>query len=67
MNDALDFLARHGAAASFVAIFADQIGIPLPAVAWLLAVGALAAPHLPAFTRCAHSAYPVIKITLKVL
>src|SRR5688500_12305317 len=43
MNEALDFLARHGAAVLFVAVFIEQFGVPLPATPWLLAAGALAA------------------------
>jgi membrane protein DedA with SNARE-associated domain/rhodanese-related sulfurtransferase len=41
MNEALDFVVRHGAAVLFAAVFVDQLGIPLPAVPWLLAAGAL--------------------------
>ena len=39
----LDFLLRHSEAVIFLYVFADQIGIPLPAVPALLAIGALAA------------------------
>jgi membrane protein DedA with SNARE-associated domain len=39
----VDFLVRHGEAFVFLYVFADQIGIPLPAVPALLAMGALAA------------------------
>src|SRR5580698_1681158 len=42
MNECIEFLVRHGTAVLFVAVFADQIGIPLPAAPWLLAAGALA-------------------------
>jgi membrane protein DedA with SNARE-associated domain/rhodanese-related sulfurtransferase len=42
MNECIEFLVRHGAVVLFVAVFADQIGIPLPAAPWLLAAGALA-------------------------
>jgi membrane protein DedA with SNARE-associated domain len=43
MNDAVNFLVRHSEAFIFVYVFADQIGVPLPAVPALLAMGALAA------------------------
>jgi len=42
MNETLEFLVRHGATVLFVAVFVDQMGVPLPAVPWLLAAGALA-------------------------
>ena len=42
MNETLEFLVRHGASVLFAAVFVDQIGVPLPAVPWLLAAGALA-------------------------
>ncbi len=41
MNKALEFLVQHGAAVLFVAVFVEQIGMPLPAVPWLFAAGAL--------------------------
>lgn len=43
MTDVIDFFLRHGEAFIFLYVFADQIGIPLPAVPALLAMGALAA------------------------
>jgi membrane protein DedA with SNARE-associated domain/rhodanese-related sulfurtransferase len=42
MNETIDFLVRHGTTVLFVAVFIEQIGIPLPAAPWLLAAGALA-------------------------
>ncbi|HXI54378.1 MAG TPA: rhodanese-like domain-containing protein [Candidatus Saccharimonadales bacterium] len=42
MNETLDFLVRHGAAVLFVAVFIEQMGVPLPAAPWLLAAGASA-------------------------
>jgi membrane protein DedA with SNARE-associated domain/rhodanese-related sulfurtransferase len=42
MNEALEFLVRHGAVVVFAAVFIEQIGVPLPAAPWLLAAGALA-------------------------
>ena len=41
MTETLEFLVRHGAAVLFVAVFIEQMGIPLPAAPWLLAAGAL--------------------------
>jgi membrane protein DedA with SNARE-associated domain/rhodanese-related sulfurtransferase len=42
MNEALEFLVRHGTAVLFAVVFIEQTGIPLPAAPWLLAAGALA-------------------------
>jgi membrane protein DedA with SNARE-associated domain/rhodanese-related sulfurtransferase len=42
MNETLDFLVRHGITVLFAAVFVEQMGVPLPAVPWLLAAGALA-------------------------
>ena len=42
MNDAGEFLIRHGEAIVFAAVFAEQIGLPVPAIPVLLAAGALA-------------------------
>jgi len=42
MNEAIEFLAQHGTLVLFVAVFAEQIGLPLPAVPFLIAAGALA-------------------------
>src|SRR5277367_44280 len=42
MNETVEFLVRHGAAVLFVAVFIEQMGIPLPAAPWLLVAGALA-------------------------
>jgi len=42
MNEALEFLIRHGAAVLFAAVFVEQMGVPLPAAPWLLTAGALA-------------------------
>jgi membrane protein DedA with SNARE-associated domain len=39
----VNFVLRHGVAFLFLYVFADQIGIPVPAVPALLAMGALAA------------------------
>jgi membrane protein DedA with SNARE-associated domain len=38
-----DFLVRHGVTFVFLYVLADQIGVPLPAIPALLAMGALAA------------------------
>jgi membrane protein DedA with SNARE-associated domain/rhodanese-related sulfurtransferase len=42
MNQTIEFLVRHGWVVLFVAVFIEQMGIPLPAAPWLLAAGALA-------------------------
>jgi membrane protein DedA with SNARE-associated domain/rhodanese-related sulfurtransferase len=42
MNETLDFLVRHGITVVFAAVFVEQMGVPLPAIPWLLAAGALA-------------------------
>jgi membrane protein DedA with SNARE-associated domain/rhodanese-related sulfurtransferase len=41
MNESLQLLVRHGAAVLFAAVFVEQIGVPLPALLWLFAAGAL--------------------------
>src|SRR5262245_55110842 len=41
--DINQFLANYGLPLMFGAVFVEQIGIPLPAAPWLLAVGALSA------------------------
>lgn len=41
MNKFVEFLVRYGAAVLFGAVFVDQLGIPLPALPWLFAAGAL--------------------------
>ena len=42
MNDALQFVLRHENSLLFGVVFAEQIGLPLPAIPVLLAAGALA-------------------------
>ena len=41
MDQAFDFLLRHGYAVVFALVLAEQIGLPLPALPILLAIGAL--------------------------
>jgi membrane protein DedA with SNARE-associated domain/rhodanese-related sulfurtransferase len=41
--DVRQFLIHYGAPVLFAAVFVEQIGLPLPALPWMLAVGALAA------------------------
>ena len=41
MSETLDFLARHGPLVLFLAVFVEQMGVPLPAAPWLLAAGAM--------------------------
>lgn len=43
MNQLYRFLVSHAEAVLFVAVFAEQIGLPLPAIPILLAAGALVA------------------------
>src|SRR5215470_7868013 len=43
MSDITQFLITHGGAILFTAVFVEQSGLPLPAVPWLLAAGALSA------------------------
>ena len=42
MQETLEFVLRHGYAILFLGVFAEQIGLPVPAVPVLLAMGALA-------------------------
>ena len=42
VNGTLQFAVEHGYAVLFVWVFAEQIGIPVPSIPFLLAVGALA-------------------------
>ena len=43
MSETTLFLVKHGPPLVFAAVFLDQIGLPLPAIPWLLAAGALSA------------------------
>ncbi|HVM50704.1 MAG TPA: VTT domain-containing protein [Candidatus Acidoferrum sp.] len=43
MNQTTEFLVKHGLPLVFAAVFVEEIGLPLPAVPWLLAAGALSA------------------------
>ncbi len=43
MSEITRFLMGHGGPVLFVVVFLEQIGLPLPAVPWLLVAGALAA------------------------
>jgi membrane protein DedA with SNARE-associated domain/rhodanese-related sulfurtransferase len=43
MPETTQFLVRHGLPLVFGAVLVEQIGLPLPALPWLLAAGALAA------------------------
>ena len=42
MNDTIQFLMRHGYTALFASVFAEQLGLPIPATPFLLAAGAFA-------------------------
>ncbi|MGH7973474.1 MAG: VTT domain-containing protein, partial [Limisphaerales bacterium] len=43
MSPTSQFLIRHGLPLIFAAVFVEQMGLPLPALPWLLAAGALSA------------------------
>ena len=43
MNGTAEFLIRHGLPVIFAVVFVEQMGLPLPAMPWLLAAGALSA------------------------
>jgi membrane protein DedA with SNARE-associated domain/rhodanese-related sulfurtransferase len=43
MNEITRFLPSHGGIYLFLAVFAEQIGVPLPAAPWLLVAGAMVA------------------------
>ena len=45
MKETLEFVIRHGYAILFVSVLAEQVGIPIPSLPMLLAIGALAANH----------------------
>ncbi len=42
MNEAAEFLLHHGESVLFWVVFAEQIGLPIPAIPLLIAAGALA-------------------------
>jgi membrane protein DedA with SNARE-associated domain/rhodanese-related sulfurtransferase len=42
MNEIIQFLTQHGTIVLFAAVLAEQIGLPVPAVPFLVAAGALA-------------------------
>ena len=43
MSETSQFLISHGLPIVFAAVFVEQMGLPLPAIPWLLAAGALSA------------------------
>ena len=43
MSGTTEFLIRHGLPVIFAVVFVEQMGVPLPALPWLLAAGALSA------------------------
>ena len=43
MNEPMQFLADHGGPLLFTVVFLEQAGLPLPAMPWLLAAGAVSA------------------------
>ena len=42
MNDVVQFLTRHGYAVLFLAVLAEQVGLPIPSGVVLIAAGSLA-------------------------
>src|ERR1022692_606544 len=46
MNEIVQFLARHGYTVLFLAVLAEQIGLPIPSGVVLIAAGSLAGAHL---------------------
>jgi membrane protein DedA with SNARE-associated domain/rhodanese-related sulfurtransferase len=59
MNSVMEFLVKHGHIVIFVAVFIEQIGLPLPSGPVLLAAGALVGLHrlsLPAVLALAVAA-----------
>ncbi len=43
MNESANFLVQHGGPVLFGVVLVEQMGLPLPAMPWLLAAGALSA------------------------
>src|ERR687891_31715 len=43
MNETLDFLTQYGSVVLAAAVFAEQMGLPIPALPFLIAAGALVA------------------------
>jgi membrane protein DedA with SNARE-associated domain len=43
MNEPMQFLVDHGGPLLFAVVFLEQAGLPLPAIPWLLAAGAVSA------------------------
>lgn len=66
MTDTRQFLIKHGAPVLFGAVFVEQIGLPIPALPWMLAVGALSATGAFSSTKgiCATAAACVIADTI---
>ncbi len=56
MNEIMYFLAQHGTIVLFAAVFVEQIGLPLPAVPFLIAAGALVGTGQMALGMAAGSA-----------
>src|SRR5580658_8745541 len=52
MTPMTNFLVAHGLVLLFVSVLVAQIGIPLPALPWLLAAGALSATGKLNFALC---------------
>ncbi len=50
MNESIQFLRENGTAVVFVAVLAEQMGLPIPCTPWLLAAGALSRSGPPSLT-----------------
>src|SRR5580704_4018227 len=49
MHNVTEFLTQHGYIALFVAVLAEQLGLPVPATPFLIGAGALASLHQLSF------------------
>jgi len=45
MNEAIQFLIEHGAVILFIVVFAEQVGLPVPSLPFLIGAGALVATN----------------------
>ena len=60
MSQITQLLISHGGLFLFLTAFADQSGLPFPAVPWLLAAGALAARPIRHPTKARHPDWVLI-------
>ena len=67
MHNVMDFLLRHGYIVIFIAVFIEQIGLPIPSGPVLLAAGALAGFRRPlpgAGPRAGRGRFPDLRLPL---